>query len=69
MNYMTYSAKESEIIELAWDDKTSFDAIERQTGYSEKDVIKLMRRHMKESSFKMWRKRVTGRNSKHAKKL
>ncbi|MEM7619037.1 MAG: TIGR03643 family protein [Pseudomonadota bacterium] len=66
---MTYSAKESEIIELAWDDKTSFDAIERQTGYSEKDVIKLMRRHMKESSFKMWRKRVTGRNSKHAKKL
>lgn len=56
---------ESEIIELAWDDSTSFDMIEAQTGMAEKDVIALMRRCMKPSSFRMWRKRVTGRKTKH----
>ncbi|MEL6724086.1 MAG: TIGR03643 family protein [Pseudomonadota bacterium] len=55
----------SAIIEMAWDDETSFDAIKAQTGYSEKQVIALMRREMKPSSFRMWRKRVTGRASKH----
>lgn len=56
----------SEIVAMAWDDETSFDAIEAQTGLSEPDVIKIMRSEMKPSSFRMWRKRVSGRNSKHA---
>ncbi|MEM1152299.1 MAG: TIGR03643 family protein [Pseudomonadota bacterium] len=59
----------SEIIEMAWDDETSFDAIEAQTGMAEKDVIALMRREMKASSFRMWRKRVTGRASKHRERM
>jgi uncharacterized protein (TIGR03643 family) len=53
------------IIEMAWEDRTPFEAIEIQFGLSEKDVIKLMRREMKESSFRMWRKRVTKRKTKH----
>ena len=57
----------SAIIEMAWDDETSFDAIEAQTGLAEKQVIAIMRRELKPSSFRMWRKRVTGRASKHAK--
>ena len=57
----------SEIIEMAWDDKTSFDRIEKLHGLSEKNIIKLMRRELKPSSFRMWRKRVSGRVSKHEK--
>ncbi|MTI23110.1 TIGR03643 family protein [Fulvivirga sp. RKSG066] len=53
------------IIEMAWEDRTSFDAIEAQFGLSEADTIKLMRTEMKPSSFKMWRKRVQGRKTKH----
>ena len=53
------------IIEMAWEDRTPFDAIETQFGLPEKEVISLMRREMKESSFKMWRKRVQGRSTKH----
>lgn len=56
------------IIEMAWEDRTPFDAIELQFGIKEKDVIKLMRREMKEASFKRWRKRVQGRSTKHAQK-
>ena len=55
------------IIEMAWEDRTPFEAIEFQFGLKENDVRKLMRKHMKESSFKMWRKRVKGRKTKHAK--
>ncbi|MEL7232613.1 MAG: TIGR03643 family protein [Pseudomonadota bacterium] len=55
----------SEIVALAWDDQASFDAIEAQTGLSEDEVIKIMRAEMKPSSFRMWRKRVSGRASKH----
>ena len=55
----------SEIVALAWDDETTFDAIERQFGLSEGEVIKLMRRNMKASSFRVWRKRVRGRKTKH----
>lgn len=55
------------IIEMAWEDRTPFDAIEDQFGLSEKEVIKLMRNQMKESSWKMWRKRVQGRSTKHRK--
>jgi len=55
------------IIEMAWEDRTSFDAIKKQFGIHEKDVIKLMRKEMKEKSFKTWRKRVQGRSTKHSK--
>ena len=55
------------IIEMAWEDRTSFDTIEKQFGILEKDVIKLMRKELKEKSFKMWRKRVNGRSTKHSK--
>ena len=55
----------SRIIEMAWEDRTTFDAIEAQFGINEQDVIKLMRKNMKPSSFKLWRKRVSGRNTKH----
>ena len=55
------------IIEMAWEDRTPFEAIEVQYNLSEKNVIQLMRREMKESSFKMWRKRVSGRKTKHEK--
>ncbi len=54
------------IIEMAWEDRTPFDAIESQFGLPEKEVIKLMRSEMKPSSFRMWRKRVQGRGTKHS---
>lgn len=57
------------IIEMAWEDRTPFDAIALQFDLSEKEVIKLMRREMKPSSFKMWRARVQGRKTKHLKKV
>lgn len=53
------------IVEMAWEDRTSFDAIEVQFGVQEDEVIKIMRKEMKHSSFKMWRKRVQGRSTKH----
>ena len=53
------------IIEMAWEDRTTFDAIKFQFGLKEQEVIELMRREMKPSSFKMWRKRVQGRVTKH----
>ncbi|MEZ2414547.1 TIGR03643 family protein [Muriicola sp. E247] len=55
------------IIEMAWEDRTPFEAIEFQFGISEQDTIEIMRREMKPSSFRMWRKRVQGRSTKHAK--
>lgn len=57
------------IIEMAWEDRTPFDAIQAQFGVPEAEVIKLMRRNMKLSSFKMWRARVQGRKTKHAQKV
>ena len=62
------SQKINSIIEMAWWDKTSFDSIKVQTGFAEKDVIKIMRSNLKNSSFKVWRERVYGRKAKHAKK-
>tara|TARA_X000000950_G_C13884532_1_gene648317 strand:- start:415 stop:654 length:240 start_codon:yes stop_codon:yes gene_type:complete len=55
----------SRIIEMAWEDRTTFDSIKDQFGLSESQVIKIMRKNMKRSSFKMWRKRVSGRKTKH----
>lgn len=60
------SQEHSQIIEMAWCDDTSFDAIQAQTGLQEKQVIKIMRTYMKPSSFRMWRKRMYGRKTKHA---
>ena len=57
------------IIEMAWEDRTPFEAIKIQFNFSEADVIALMRRELKRSSFKMWRKRVSSSISKkHLKK-
>ncbi|MBN8522000.1 MAG: TIGR03643 family protein [Alphaproteobacteria bacterium] len=56
----------SHVIELAWDDQTSFEAILADTGLSQPQVIEIMRRHLKPSSFRMWRARVCGRQTKHA---
>lgn len=55
----------SRIIEMAWEDQTPFEAIEIQFGIKENDVREIMRRESKPSSFKLWRKRVSGRKSKH----
>lgn len=56
-----------EIIEMAWCDKTSFDTIKYVTNLSEKDIIRVMRTELKSSSFRLWRKRVSGRIAKHRK--
>ena len=53
------------IIEMAWEDRTTFEAIEAQFGLKQQEVIKLMRKEMKHSSFKMWRERTKGRTTKH----
>lgn len=60
-------SEESRIIEMAWEDRTPFEAIETLYGLSEKNVIRLMRKTLKPASFRLWRKRVTGRNTKHLK--
>jgi len=53
------------VIEMAWEDRTTFDAIKFQFGLNEQEVINLMRRELKRSSFKRWRARVRGRKTKH----
>ena len=58
--------QESRIIEMAWEDRTPFEDIERLYGLPEKDVIKLMRKNLKQKTFKNWRERVSGRKTKHA---
>ncbi len=55
----------SRLIEMAWEDRTPFDAIKSTFGYSEPQVIALMRKQLKRNSFELWRKRVTGRATKH----
>jgi len=57
------------IVRLAWHDRTSFDVIRERTGLTEDDVIVLMRRELEPRSFKIWRKRVSGRITKHRKRL
>ena len=59
-------AEISRIIEMAWEDRTPFEAVKSQFGLNESVVIALMRHEMKRSSFKMWRKRMTARTTKHA---
>ena len=55
------------IIEMAWEDRTTFEAIEYQFNVSEQEVISIMRNELKPSSFRLWRKRVQGRKTKHLK--
>ena len=56
---------EDRIIEMAWEDRTPFEAIEYQFGMKENDVRKLMRENLTRKSFELWRKRVKGRKTKH----
>jgi uncharacterized protein (TIGR03643 family) len=58
----------NDIIRMAWADDISFDKIKKDRGISEAEVIKIMRTHLKAGSFKLWRKRVTGRSTKHEKR-
>lgn len=58
----------SRIIEMAWEDRTPFDAITAHFGISEQQVITLMRRNVKPGSFRLWRERVTNRRTKHVAK-
>ena len=65
---MTLSIEDIDrVIEMAWEDRTTFEAIDFQFGLKEQEVIDLMRTEMKLSSFKLWRKRVQGRKTKHEK--
>ncbi|WP_438969601.1 TIGR03643 family protein [Methylophaga sp.] len=63
---LSYS-EQSRIIEMAWEDRTPFEAIQANYGLTETDVIQLMRLELKPSSFRLWRKRVSGRKTKHQK--
>ena len=59
----------STVIRLAWEDRTTFEEIHKRTGLVEREVITIMRRELKPSSFRMWRKRVSGRVTKHRRLL
>jgi len=66
--FLAKTLSESDIfrlIEMAWEDRTPFDAIEKSFGLSEPQVVQLMRHELKRGSFELWRKRVTGRATKH----
>lgn len=56
------------VIQMAWEDRTSFDAIHRQFGLTPGEVIHLMRRELNASSFRLWRARTSGRKTKHVAK-
>ena len=58
-----------QVIRMAWEDRTTFDEIQKRTGLSEAEVIKVMRGSLKAGSFRRWRKRVSGRITKHAGKF
>lgn len=59
------AAQRSRVIEMAWEDRTTFEAIEHSYGLNEAGVIKLMRQELKPASFRLWRKRVSNRATKH----
>ncbi len=58
----------SRVVEMAWEDRTPFEAIAASYAWSEADVIRLMRRELSSSAFKRWRARVSGRKTKHSQK-
>ena len=55
----------SRIIEMAWEDRTPFDVIYKEFDITQSELERLMRNNLKPSSFKLWRKRVSGRKTKH----
>ena len=57
--------EQSRVIEMAWEDRTPFEAIDTLFGLGEPDIIEVMRHQLKPASFRLWRKRVTGRTTKH----
>lgn len=67
MHYNLNQDKVNRVIEMAWEDRTPFEAIKFQFELSEQNVIEIMRKELKSSSFKLWRKRVQGRKTKHKK--
>ena len=58
-------AQTDRVIMMAWEDRTTFDAIREQFGLEPGEVIKLMRANLKGNSFKLWRRRTVGRDTKH----
>ena len=68
-SFASISPDDSAVIRMAWEDRTTFDDIKTRTGLSEAQVITLMRRCLSGSSFRMWRKRVHGRITKHRQRL
>lgn len=58
-----------QVIRMAWEDRCSFERIEQRTGLTESQVVTLMRRELKPRSFRLWRKRVSGRVTKHRKRF
>lgn len=67
MNKELSDIEKDRVIEMAWEDRTTFDAILLQFGLKEQEVIELMRNELKPSSFRLWRERVKGRKTKHEK--
>ena len=53
------------IIEMAWEDRTPFEVIEKEFSINHGELITIMRNNLKPSSFRLWRKRVNGRKTKH----
>ena len=64
LSKLSYGDK-SAAIQMAWEDRTTFETIRERIGISESDVIKMMRTELKSGSFKLWRKRMNGRVTKH----
>lgn len=63
----TFTVEDTDrIIEMAWEDRTTFEAILFQFGIAQDQVIEIMRAELKPQSFKRWRKRTTGRATKHS---
>ena len=65
MNHLLDAAALSRVIEMAWEDRTPFEAIHTQFALDETAVITLMRQHLKHGSFQLWRQRMRGRKTKH----
>jgi uncharacterized protein (TIGR03643 family) len=68
-SFALIAPEDSAVIRMAWEDRTTFDEIKTRTGLTEAQVIALMRSNLSASSFRMWRKRVHGRVTKHRQRL
>ena len=66
IQFVLLESDKDRLIQMAWEDRTPFEAIEIQFGLKEKDVIDFMRAHSLPSSFRMWRKRMQSRKTKHS---